>query len=122
VAAVDGPALSRRELKILAGIEERLRADAELDRRLRTMRLHRIWHLWHVVRAEREVFVLALLGAVGVLLVVGVPAVRFTPIMLIAGLILVVLAGAAGLIRPIYLTLCGHGRQSRTARSLGEAA
>ncbi|MFP1624545.1 hypothetical protein ACLB9X_04890 [Streptomyces sp. 5K101] len=35
---MDGAGLSQRERAILAGIEEHLRADALLDRRLRTMR------------------------------------------------------------------------------------
>jgi hypothetical protein len=35
---MDGAGLSQRERAILAGIEEQLRADALLDRRLRTMR------------------------------------------------------------------------------------
>ncbi|MHA6758529.1 DUF3040 domain-containing protein [Streptacidiphilus sp. PAMC 29251] len=120
---MDGSALSWREQQILAGIEERLRADAELDRRMRTMRLNRLWHVWNVLRAEQEVLVLALLGAVSVLLVVGIPAVRFTPVLLIAGLILLVLAGAAGLFRPLFLSLSRRGRADRTTtRSLGELA
>ncbi|MFJ9453570.1 hypothetical protein ACIRST_00690 [Kitasatospora sp. NPDC101447] len=40
---MDGPALSRRELRILAEIEFDLRADGRLDRALRTMRRGPRW-------------------------------------------------------------------------------
>ena len=118
---MDGPTLSQREQQILTGIEEGLRVDAELDRRLRTMRLHRMRHLGNVVRGEREIVVLVLLASAGLLLVVGVPAVRFTPIVLISGLILLVLAGAAGLLGPLARSL-RHRRPSRTPGSWSEAA
>ena len=121
VATVDGPTLSQREQQILAAIEEGLRADAELDRRLRTMKLYRVRHLGHVVRGEREIVVLVLLATAGLLLVAGVPAVRFTPVVLISGLILLVLAGAAGLLSPLAVAL-RHRRANRTPGSWGEAA
>ncbi|MET8545492.1 hypothetical protein ABZW03_33375 [Kitasatospora sp. NPDC004799] len=38
MTAVDGPGLSRRELRILVEIEDGLRADDRLDRAMRTMR------------------------------------------------------------------------------------
>ncbi len=118
---MDGPALSRREQQILDGIEEQLRRETELDRRLRTMKLHRTWHLWHVVRAEREILTLVLLAAAGVLLVIGVPSVRFTPIVLAAGLFLLVLAGTVGFVAPLVASL-RRGRPARAARTWSEAA
>ena len=121
VAAVDGPTLSRREQQILAGIEEQLRGETELDRRLRTMKLHRTRHLWHVARGEREILTLVLLAAAGVLLVVGVPSVRLTPIVLAAGLVLLVLAGTVGFVSPFVASL-RRRRPSHASRSWSEAA
>ncbi|MFC1419404.1 hypothetical protein [Streptacidiphilus cavernicola] len=117
---MDGPTLSRRELQMLAGIEERLRADAELDRRLRTMKLHRARHLWHVVRAEREITILVLLASAGVLLAVGVPAVRPASAVVAGGLVLLILAGAVAVSGP--LLLARRRRPSHAAPSWEEAA
>lgn len=117
---MDGPTLSRREQLILADIEEGLRADAELERRLRTMRLHRWWHVWQVVRGEREIVGLVLLGTAAVLLVIGIPAVRFTPVVLIVGLVLLVLVGLGGMVRP--MVLAHRRRHPAPTRSVGEAA
>lgn len=118
---MDGPTLSRREQLILAGIEEGLRADTELDRRLRTMKLHRTRHLWYVVRAEREIVTLVLLAAAGALLVVGVPAVRADPRLLVAGLIVLMLAGAVTMVGPYVLSL-RRARPSPASPSWEEAA
>ena len=112
---MDGPTLSQREQQILAGIEEGLRVDSELDRQLRTMRLYRVRHLGHVVRGEREIVMLVLMATAGLLLVAGVPAVRFTPIVLISGLILLVVAGATGLLGPLVASL----RRRRASRTPG---
>ncbi|MER6298020.1 hypothetical protein ABT247_00405 [Kitasatospora sp. NPDC001539] len=70
---MDGPELSRREQRILAEIEETLRADGRLDRALRTMRRGPRWVLGGVLRGAVRVpsAVLALLVALstGLLLV-----------------------------------------------------
>jgi hypothetical protein len=121
VAAVDGPTLSQREQQILTGIEERLRVDSELDRRLRTMKLYRLRHLVQVVRGEREILMLVLLASAGVLLVIGVPAVRSTPMVLVSGLVLLVLAGTVAMISPLAASV-RRRRPSRTPGTWSEAA
>ena len=87
----DGPALTLREKRILDGIEQRLKADAELDRRLSTMRLHRVWHLWLFLRGSRGAVGLLLVVAAGVLLVAEVPG-RPGPAALAAVVVLLLLA------------------------------
>lgn len=121
---MDGPTLSRREQLILADIEEGLRADAELDRRMRTMRLHRWWNLWQLVRSEREIFGLLLLGSVSVVLVIGVPAARFAAIAVGTGLGLLMLTGLAAAVRPLVVSHRRAARQQPATRTgtLGEAA
>ncbi|MFC1401538.1 MULTISPECIES: hypothetical protein [Streptacidiphilus] len=92
MAMTDGPALTLREQRILDGIEERLRADTELDRRLSTMRLHRLWHLWLFLRGSRGAVALVLVVAAGVLLAAEVPG-RPGPAALVAVVLLLLLAG-----------------------------
>ncbi|WP_042392957.1 hypothetical protein [Streptacidiphilus carbonis] len=87
----DGPALTRREQQILDGIEARLREDAELDRRLSTMRLYRVWHLWLFLRGTRGAVALLLVVAAGVLLAAEVPA-RPGPAAVVAVVLLLLLA------------------------------
>jgi hypothetical protein len=91
MAMTDGPALTLREQRILDGIEQRLKADAELDRRLSTMRLHRLWHLWLFLRGSRGAVGLLLVVAAGVLLVAEVPG-RPGPAALVAVVVLLLLA------------------------------
>ncbi|WP_316527459.1 hypothetical protein [Kitasatospora brasiliensis] len=52
---MDGPGLSRRELRILVGIEEELRTDDRLDRAMRTMRRGPGWLLDRVLRLTLRV-------------------------------------------------------------------
>lgn len=87
----DGPALTLREQRILDGMEERLKADAELDRRLSTMRLHRLWHLWLFLRGSRGAVGLLLVAGAGVLLIAEFPG-RPGPAVVVAVVVLLLLA------------------------------
>lgn len=94
---MDGPVLSWRERQILDGIEERLRADTELERRLSTMRLGRGRAVLLFLRSARGALGLAFLASAAFLAVVAVPARSVTAVVVC---VLALLVAAAGVLVP----------------------
>ncbi|MGW1178644.1 DUF3040 domain-containing protein [Kitasatospora sp. NPDC002543] len=71
---MDGPGLSRRELRILVEIEDELRTDDRLDRAMRTMRSRPGWLLDRALGVAARVPASVLLALSAGLLLVGADA------------------------------------------------
>ncbi|MFJ8623830.1 hypothetical protein ACIRD3_13425 [Kitasatospora sp. NPDC093550] len=86
---MDGPGLSRRELLILAEIEDDLRADGRLDRALRTMRRGPRWVVGGLLRATLRVpgAVLSVLLALSLGLLMVSATAHSSPVLAAFGLV-----------------------------------